>query len=238
MFFILLTNLLLMIYLKADPSCPGSYLDIYCDGKVENCPQVKMDEEGNPLPISPVGNPLKQYPGVDPNNWTETPLMDICIPESYIDFIVTGISTVQTVIAIIVSLSYYFENREKFRYILQKRDMTFSMGLSEYGLNQGTIGRGERKSLKFNKATGLANVLNQVEDKTTLVVRLVYFIYREFNLIIRSTLTDGMHFRNVFYCLLSVWSIFFTPATALLLLDFMFKIKQLNVVFYVFIHNY
>lgn len=164
--------------------------------------------------------------------------MDICIPESYIDFIVIGISTVQTVIAIIVTLSYYFENREKFRYILQKRDQTFSMGLSEYGLNQGTIGRGERKSLKFNKATGLANVLNQVEDKTTLVVRLVYFIYREFNLIIRSTLTDGMHFRNVFYCLLSVWSIFFTPATALLLLDFMFKIKQLNVVFYVFIHNY
>jgi len=112
------------------------------------------------------------------------------------------------------------------------------MGLSEYGLNQGTIGRGERRSLKFNKATGLANALNQVEDKTSLVVRIVLFLYRETRLIIRSTLTNGMHFRNVFYCLLSVWSIFFTPATALLLLDFMFKIKQLNVVFYVFIHNY
>lgn len=38
MFFILLTNLLLMIYLKADNRCSGVYVDVYCGGKLENCP--------------------------------------------------------------------------------------------------------------------------------------------------------------------------------------------------------
>ena len=220
MFFILLTNLLLMIYLRADPTCPGRYKEVYC--KSGTCDDESWPSNAQPLP----------------SGGDETPLMDICIPDTSVDFIVTGISTIQTVIATVVLLSYYFENREKFKHVLHKRDQTYSMGLSEYGLNQGTIGRGERKSLKFNKATGFSNVLKQVEDQTAFVVKVVVFCLSEINLVIRSTLIDGMHFRNVFYCILSVWSIFFTPATALLLLDFMFKIKQLNVVFYVFIHNY
>jgi hypothetical protein len=110
MFFILLTNLLLMIYLKADEKCPGTFRDIYCDSKPGGACSPEIDGAREPF-----NGPLKLYSDIPA---TETPLMDICIPESSIDFIVTGISTVQTVIAIIVMLSYYFENREKFRYVL------------------------------------------------------------------------------------------------------------------------
>jgi hypothetical protein len=56
--------------------------------------------------------------------------------------VVDTVSFSQTIIAFIVCISYYIENREIFNGLIEIQDQTKSNGLQDFGLNPGSQGRG------------------------------------------------------------------------------------------------
>ena len=170
-----------------------------------------------------------------------------CVKNADTKLIVDTVSFSQTIIAFIVCISYYIENREIFNGLIEIADRTKSSGLQDFGENPGSQGRGSQKSEKFNitlPSTKVSYIDKKISQFTGSFGKVFVLIAKEVKLILRSIIIDasseqttGRHFKNVAYTICSVASIFDYTFTSFLLLDIMSRVEVLKEVVKVFAQN-